>query len=199
MMAFDVHENTSDETLLHMFATGDKSVARTLVLRHAPGVLAVATRMLKDQSEAEDVTQETLLRLWKIAPDWKPERAKISTWLYRVAANLCMDRLRKNRGVSLTLVPELVDETPSVETQMITRDRAEALNSAMRDLPTRQRLAITLRHFQELSNPKIADIMDTSVEAVESLLARGRRSLTRSLTCKLASTDDIEDDKGETL
>ncbi len=180
-MAFDAMSDTGDEELLALYATGDQASARALMLRHAPRILGLATRMLKDQTEAEDVTQEAMLRLWKIAPDWRSGEAKVSTWLYRVASNLCSDRLRKRRGVGLDEAPEIEDDGLSAEEQMIQADRGKALNIAMERLPDRQRLALTLRHFQELSNPEIAGVLETSVEAVESLLSRGRRALAKDL------------------
>lgn len=152
------------------------------MLRHAPRILSLAKRMLKDPSEAEDVTQEAMLRLWKMAPDWRDGEAKVSTWLYRVGSNLCTDRLRKKRGVALDETPELEDETPDVETQMIAADRGRALRHAMDRLPQRQKLALTLRHFEDLSNPEIADVLETSVEAIESLLSRAKRSLAADLS-----------------
>lgn len=180
-MAFDLMSDVSDENLLVAYASGDQSAARALMLRHTPRVLGLAIRMLKDRAEAEDVTQEAMLRLWKIAPDWRAGEAKISTWLYRVASNLCTDRLRKKRGIGLDEVPEIKDETPSVEAQLITADRSAILRAAIDRLPDRQRLAISLRHFEELSNPEIAEIIGGSVEAVESLLARARRTLTADM------------------
>ena len=186
-MAFDQHDDTSDEDLLALYATGDQAAARSLMLRHAPRVQALARRMLKDIAEAEDVTQEAMLRLWKIAPDWRSGEAKVSTWLYRITANLCTDRLRKKRGVGLDEAPEIADETPSAEATMISADRGKALRDAMELLPERQRLALSLRHFEELSNPEVASVLETSVEAVESLLSRGRRALAAELSSKRAA------------
>ena len=181
-MAFDVMSDTSDEELLSLYANGDQAAARALMLRHAPRVLSLARRLLKDPVEAEDVTQEAMLRLWKIAPDWRTGEAKVSTWLYRVGSNLCTDRLRKKRGVGLDEAPEVADETPNVEDQMIAADRGRALREAMDRLPERQKLALTLRHFEEQSNPEIAEVLETSVEAVESLLSRARRALAADLS-----------------
>lgn len=186
-MAFDEQSDTSDEDLLALYATGDQAAARSLMQRHAPRALALARRMLNDMTEAEDVTQEAMLRLWKIAPDWRSGEAKVSTWLYRITANLCTDRLRKKRGVGLDQAPEIVDETPSAEATMISADRGKALRDAMELLPERQKLALSLRHFEELSNPEIASILETSVEAVESLLSRGRRALAAELSSKRAA------------
>ncbi len=181
-MAFDVMSDTGDEELLALYASGDQAAARALMLRHAPRVLSLARRLLKDPAEAEDVTQEAMLRLWKIAPDWRTGEAKVSTWLYRVGSNLCTDRLRKKRGVGLDEAPEMEDETPNVEDQLIAADRGRALRQAMDRLPARQKLALTLRHFEEQSNPEIAEVLETSVEAVESLLSRARRTLAADLS-----------------
>lgn len=177
MMAFDAMNDVSDDALMVLYANGDQEAARALTYRHAPRVMALSRRLLRDQAEAEDVAQEAMLRLWKIAPEWRQGEAKVSTWLYRVASNLCTDRLRKKKGTNLDDIPEPADDTPSVETQMTTNDRATALQEALNQLPERQKLAVTLRHIHELSNPEISAIMDISVEAVESLIARGKRAL----------------------
>ncbi len=136
-----------------------------------------AQRLLADRAEAEDVTQEALLRLWRIAPDWRRGEAKVTTWLYRVTANLCTDRLRRRRGTDLDSVPEIADERPSVEASMQRKARAEALQAALMRLPDRQRQAVVLRHIEGLDNPEIARIMDLGLRAVESLTARGKRAL----------------------
>lgn len=170
-----------DAVLLARFAGGDQSAARALTLRHAPRVLALARRMLRDPAEAEDVTQEAMLRLWRMAPDWQEDGAALGTWLYRVASNLCIDRLRRRREVATDAVPELADEAPPPLERLQDGARAEALGAALDRLPERQRLAVVLRHLEDRGNPEIAAALDTSVEAVESLLARARRALAADL------------------
>ncbi|MEO1330160.1 MAG: RNA polymerase sigma factor [Pseudomonadota bacterium] len=174
-------EAVIDEALLARFASGDQSAARDLTARHTPRALALAFRMLRDQAEAEDVAQEAMLRAWRIAPDWRPGGAKFSTWLHRVTLNLCYDRLRKKKGAPLEDAPEPEDPTPSVQAQLEEADGAAALRAALDTLPERQRAAIILRHYEERSNPEIAEALEVSVEAVESLLARGRRALRAAL------------------
>ena len=176
-MAFDGFEDVSDDALMVLYANGDSIAARVLTTRHAPRVLALAKRMLRDEAEAEDVTQEAMLRLWKNAGAWRQGEAKVSTWLYKVASNLCLDRLRGKKGTDLDDIPEPQDDTPGVEETMMQGERARNLTDAMAQLPERQRMAVSLRHIEGLSNPEIAEAMDISIEAVESLNARGKRSL----------------------
>ena len=163
--------------LLARYARGDAAAARLLVARLTPVVFRHAARVLGDTAEAEDVTQEALVRLWKIAPDWEAGRAKVTTWLYRITANLCTDRLRKRRGVALDDIAEPTDPTPGVEAQLQTQARMDALQAGLMQLPERQRQAVILRHIEGLANPDIAQILDISTEAVESLTARGKRAL----------------------
>lgn len=167
----------ADADLLERFAKGDQSAARLLTERHLGRVLAVAGRMLNDAAEAEDVAQEAMLRAWRIAPDWRNQGARFSTWLHRVALNLCHDRLRKRRPALFDEAPEIEDPTPSAQARLESNESAGALRDALSRLPERQRAAILLRHYEEQSNPEIAEALSISVEAVESLLARGRRAL----------------------
>jgi RNA polymerase sigma factor (sigma-70 family) len=183
----------SEAALLARYARGDIAAARVLTARLGPRILGFATRMLSDRAEAEDVTQETMLRLWRVAPDWQAGQAQVSTWAFRVAANLCTDRLRKRRPVALDTVAEPPDAAPGAVATMIAADRDAALQAALAALPDRQRQAVVLRHIEGLSNPEIAQIMDLGVEAVESLTARGKRALAAQLAGRrdeLGYTDD---------
>jgi len=170
-----------DDDLVARIAKGDVRAARQLVDRASPRMLAVGRRMLGDASEAEDVAQEVFLRVWRHAGAWKPGGARFDTWMHRVAINLCYDRLRRHREIVTDAVPERVDESPSAFDVAHARDVAVRVDRAMMVLPERQRAAITLCHYQELSNIEAADILDVSVDALESLLARGRRTLRSQL------------------
>lgn len=192
-MAFDAPSDLADDVLLRRFALGDAAAARALTLRLTPRVHAHAMRLLGDRAEAEDVTQEAMLRLWRIAPDWREGEAKVSTWLYRVTANLATDRLRKRRAVALDSVPEPEDAAPGPAGLLQDKARAAALQRALAALPERQRQAVVLRHLEGLGNPEIAGIMDISAEAVESLIARGKRALTAALSGQRAELG-YEDD-----
>ncbi len=173
----------SDADLLAAFASGDRSAALTLTQRLTPRLMGQAYRMLGNRAEAEDVTQDAMMRLWKIAPDWDADRALVTTWLYRVVANLCTDRLRKSgRGVALDAIEEPADDAKSAADNMQDTARSTALHDALADLPERQAQAVALRHLEELGNPEIATIMDTNVRTVESLIARGKRALIAKLS-----------------
>jgi len=180
-MPLDALSDISDDALLVAFGNGDMSVARALTTRLTPRILGYATPMLGDRAEAEDVAQEAMLRLWRIAPDWRQGEAQVSTWLYRVAANLCTDRLRKKRGVGLDTIAEPEDDRPSADEGLQQAARVAALDGALGKLPERQRQAVILRHIEGLANPEIAQVMDMSIEAVESLTARGKRALAAAL------------------
>ena len=180
-MALGISQNQRDAELLARFSKGDRAAALALTSRLAPVVFAQAFRMLGDRTEAEDVTQESLLRLWKAAPGWDATRAKITTWLYRVTSNLCIDCLRKSNRNSGDEVPEVADETPGIDLKLQATARAQALQHALQILPDRQRQAMILRHIEDLSNPEISDIMEISVEAVENLVSRGKRALASTL------------------
>lgn len=178
-MPLDAGDQTPEEVLLAAFARGDQQAAAALSSRFAPLAFRYAMRLLGNRADAEDVAQDALMRLWKVAPDWRAGEAAVSTWLYRVVSNLCMDRLRQaGRSVEIDAVADQPDGTPSVETGMIETDRAAALTAALAQLPVRQKQAVVLRHIEGLSNPEIAQVMDIGVEAVESLTARGKRALT---------------------
>lgn len=167
----------SDEVLLGRFADGDPMAVRELTDRLGPRCYSVAMRMLGDRAEAEDVTQDAMMRLWKMAPDWVAGQAQVSTWLYRVTLNLCVDLRRKKQPARLDSVPEPEDGAASALDRIQDAARMDALQVALDQLPERQRQAVVLRHIEELPNPEIAGIMGISVEAVESLTARGKRAL----------------------
>ncbi|GAA6206907.1 RNA polymerase sigma factor [Cognatishimia sp. WU-CL00825] len=180
-MPRDTFDDVSDDALLVLYANGDASAARVLTFRLTPKVFGHAYRMLGDRAEAEDIVQEALVRLWKLAPDWRQGEAKVTTWLYRVVANLCTDRLRKQRGVALDAIPEPEDDAASAAEVMQNKARVDALQDALNTLPDRQKQAVILRHIEGMTNPEIAEIMQVGIEAVESLTARGKRALAKAL------------------
>lgn len=166
-----------DEALLARVAAGDPAAIRSLVAAKLPRLLALAGRMLGESAEAEDVAQETFVRAWKQARNWRPGGARFDTWLHRVALNLCYDRLRRRREVAMDSPPDHADDGPGPDRGLQARDVGRRVAAAMAALPDRQREAVSLCHYQEVSNIEAAALMGVSVEALESLLSRGRRAL----------------------
>jgi RNA polymerase sigma-70 factor (ECF subfamily) len=176
-----------EAALMAAFARGEPGAAAELARSVGARVFAHVARLLQDRAEAEDVTQEAMVRLWQIAPRWEPGRARPSTWAIGVASNLAVDRLRRRRRTApLDTAPEPPDAAPGQEARMQEEARAAALHAALAALPPRQAQAVSLRHLEGLSNPEIAAIMDIRVEAVESLTARGKRALARDLAGRQA-------------
>ncbi len=168
-----------DEALLFRAGQGDAKAIRTLVFRKSKRILSLAGRILGDTSEAEDVAQEAFLRIWRISASWRSGGAKFDTWLHRVVLNLCYDKLRRRTQSvqSVQAAPEQFDDAPGPEQNLQARDIARSVEEELQRLPIRQREAITLCHYQEMSNIRAAEVMGISVDALESLLARARRTL----------------------
>ncbi len=176
----------SDEDLMRAVAEGDERAFARLVRRHLPVVRRIAWRMLGDAA-ADDVAQEVFLRLWRRPDMFDPARGRFSTWLHRVAANASIDAVRRRREEQLGEgeAERLVDHAPTPERALLAQERAARVRAAISRLPERQRLALTLSHDAGHGNAEIAAVMDTSVEAVESLLARARRRLKEMLRAEL--------------
>ncbi|UCH73810.1 MAG: RNA polymerase sigma factor [Rhodospirillales bacterium] len=177
----------ADAALVARIGAGDPTACRALMDAHLGRVHGYAWRMLGDAGEAEDVAQECFLRLWRQAGRWRAE-ARVATWLHRVAHNLCIDRLRRRRAIAAEEPPDRADPAPGPAGESQRARVAQAVAAALARLPERQRAAIALVHYQELGNIEAADIMGISVEALESLLARGRRALRAALG---AMRDDL--------
>lgn len=180
----DGTDGIDEAALLARAGRGDQAAAAELVDRLGPKLMGFTMRMTgRDQAAAEDIVQEAFLRLWQRAGNWDAAgTASLSTWLGRVAANLAVDRTRRTkRNAPMDDSIDPPDPTPGVEAQMQATARTQALRDALNDLPDRQREAVVLRHIEGYANPEIAAMMGTGVEAVESLIARGKRRLTALL------------------
>lgn len=174
-------ERDRDDALVARAATGEEAAFADLIARHGDRLTALARRMLGPGPEVDDVVQEAFLRLWSQAPAWRPGGAKLSTWLYRVASNLCIDRLRKQPAASLDEIGEPPDRGPRPDQQHAAATAVRQVEAALGRLAPRQRLAIVLCHYEGLTNIEASQCMGLSVDALESLLARGRRTLRQML------------------
>jgi len=173
-------KDDSDEALMARVARGDRWAYQQLARRHLPAMLGLARRILGNAADAEDVAQEALLRVWTHAPRWQP-LAAFRTWLTRVVVNLCLDRKRRAPWVALEAAGEIEDPTPDAGERAEVDERERWLAAAIAELPERQRAAIMLTYGEGMSNAQVADILDTTVSAVETLLVRGKQNLRRAL------------------
>jgi RNA polymerase sigma factor (sigma-70 family) len=170
-----------DAELVALAGAGDRTAAQSLMARHLPKMITLARRMLGDPGEAEDAVQDAFMRLWTHAARWRPGAAKFETWLYRVTLNQCYDRLRKRPTARLDEAANVPDPAADPQRALASADLSAAVARAVLDLPERQRAAILLCHYQDCGNIEASEILGVSVEALESLLARGRRALRQRL------------------
>lgn len=175
----------TDGELMKAVCDGDHTAYKTLVNSHIKSVSRCAYRILGNRNDAADICQETFLRVWLHPEKWEPKKSKLVTWLYKIAYNLCVDQVRKSRRNNFVLDPqrvfeEILQSTDAEEIHSTIKHRR--LNFGLRMLPENQRSALTLCHYSGFSNKEAAEIMNVSVRALESLLARARRSLKKVLS-----------------
>ena len=176
--------DTAEHALMTCVAAGDAQSFERLVTRHTPMVHAIAWRMLGDAVEAEDVVQETFVKLWVNARDWTEAGGGLGAWLRRISTNACLDRLRRPRFVSDEGLPDRPDEAPPADLAIDAERRRAAVAASIQALPDRQRAAIILTYYEGASNAEAASILGVGVKGVESLLVRARQALTQSLAAK---------------
>ena len=172
--------NEDDELLLRI-GQNDEAAFRALVERHVDRCYTLALRVLRNAADADDVVQDVLLKVWQNRGTWQAGKAKFSTWLYRVITNRCLDLRRRPRTEDMDNAPEQADDHPDALISMQRDELSNMLERAMAYLPDQQRIALILSYTDDLSNSEIAEIMETTVAAVESLLKRGRQQLRHSL------------------
>ena len=175
-----------DEILMLRTGKGDRDAFRQLLERHLDRIVAFAARVLGDRSFAEDIAQETFLRLWTHARDWQPT-AKLTTWMYRVALNLCLDRRRRPVPVPLAAAGDPPDTAPDATAAIAEDETARLVAAALAELPERQRAALVLSYYEGLSNAETAEVLGATVGGVEALLVRARRALREKLRPRLAA------------
>jgi len=180
------------EELMARIAEGDESAFEILVNRHQTSVLNLIYRFIGDRTRAKDLAQEVFLRVWQSAKSYEP-KAKFTTWIYRITANLCLNELKSSRrkkwlqflrfgdNLENTVEETLVDDRPSPEDLLLAKERSRQITNALQSLPENQRMALILKRYDDLSYQEIAKVIGCSVSAVESLLVRAKRSLQEKL------------------
>lgn len=170
-----------DDALLERMKADDSQAYRILVERHVDRAYALALRTLRNPADAEDVAQDALVKAWTHRHSWQPGKAKFSTWLYRVVFNRCIDLKRMPSGTCLDDVAEPEDDGPDSVDCIHRRQIYGRLGDALSTMPEQQRAALTLAYFDDMGNAEIAAVLGTTVQAVESLLKRGRQGLRERL------------------
>ena len=169
-----------DQQLVDRALKGDRQAFQRLLQSCLPNMLSLAHRMLNDQALAEDLAQEVMLKVWNKLDTYDASKAKLSTWIYKITANLCLDHLRRRREDQLD---EDYDAPVSAQQHqdLFNKQIRAQVDDILSALPERQRLALVLFHYQGHSLQEISQIMACSRETTESLLSRARRSLKTSL------------------
>ncbi len=178
-------ESYTDEQLMLILGQGQTQALEELIHRYQSKAMGLVYRNLGNWDLAEDLSQEAFLRVFRAAPRYRPE-ARFSTWFYRIVANLCTDEVRKSirRGTEnpdqLEFVAGHKHHDPVVAQHR--KEKQDAVQQAIAALNERERMAVILHRFEGLSHKDIAEILDSTAAAVESLLVRAYRKLRQSLT-----------------
>ncbi len=169
----------SDEELLGLIQDGHRSAFAELVRRHSHRFYRVAWRILKDQAEAEDMVQNSFLKLWQKPESWRADKkTKFLTWFYRVVTNACLDHLKKKRpDLKGDELIEASRADTEIETELGRKERQEFVAQQVQALPERQRMALTLCFYEGLSNQEAADVMGIKLKALQSLIVRAKQHL----------------------
>lgn len=159
---------------------GDRAAFAQIIQLHQQRVWNTAYRFTQRPADADDITQEAFLRLWNAAPRWEPA-ARLTTWLYRVVANLCVDLHRKEHQPPVTLNHDVADRGAVPESSLEAGETAARVQQAIASLPERQRIAVILHRFEGLSYQEITQVTGWGEAAIESLLSRAYASLRTNL------------------
>ncbi len=167
----------SDAALMALSAAGDRSAFDRLACRHLGRTWRLALRLTGDPHEAEEIAQDAMLRAWRSADRYDPERGAFTTWLHRIVVNLAADRRRAARPAKEPLTDELADPAPSAAVSLEAMERRRHLAAGLAALPDRQLQAIALAYFEERGGTEAAASLGVSTRALEGLLRRARRFL----------------------
>lgn len=166
----------NEAELVGQLKQGSTMAYQKILEIHLPSISRYVVRMTGNPSDAEDITQDVFIRLWQKSSQFNPAAARLTTWLHKIAHNLCIDHFRKLKSDTREYQDESIDATDPVQ-QLVDLRATASITAAMLGLPERQRSAIVMCHYRGLSNKEAAVILDISIDALESLLSRGRNKL----------------------
>ena len=180
-----------DIRLMEKVRAGDMDAFRELVEAHQHRVIGTVTRMIGDANDAEDLSQQIFVRVWKSAPRWEPT-AKFTTWLYTILRNLVFNECRRRARHKTTSLDAATDDedhprqfadenVKSPDTTMLDAEMQDAIERSIQELPEAQRMAVIMRRYQDVSYEEIAEVLDLTVPSVKSLLFRARTELRAKL------------------
>lgn len=159
----------------------DEAAFEILVHRHTQAIHTFVFRLIGDRVESEDLTQETFLRMWQRASKWVPGSVKFTTWLHQIARNLCIDEFRKAQSKKRTASVEAYDNQDSSLDRLAQLDQTAAVRKVLSELPERQRTALVLCQVQGWSQQAAAQVVGTTTDGIQALIARARRTLRNSV------------------
>jgi len=176
-----VDESSDDDQMMVRIQQGDYQAFQRLVEQYLNPLYRFAWRMLGTSKDADDVVQETFIKVWRNAHQWQTGKAKLSTWLYSITHHCCIDFYRQNQLITVDLAEADEVIAPEATNGIYQIEVSDQVENALQQLPERQRSAILLCYYQGFSSQETAEILNMSVTALESLLARARRTLKQRL------------------
>jgi RNA polymerase sigma-70 factor (ECF subfamily) len=181
--------NDLDIELMGRIRDGDFTAFEQLIEIHQRSVIGTVAKMLGNPSEAEDISQQVFIRVWKSAARYEPQ-AKFTTWLFTITRNLVFNEVRRRQRKPTVSVQEREETTHRVvedaqgsspDEDLLRSEMEAAIDRAIEALPEKQRLAVVLRRYEEMPYEEIGVVLSMSVPAVKSLLFRARTQLKESL------------------
>lgn len=191
-MKHEVKEADADTVLMRRIGQNDVDAYRLLVKKYLNRALNFVERMIGNRSDAEDITQEAFLKVWKEAGRWEP-KASFGTWFRKVLYNLCIDFIRRSRPLTTNVeLEDTISEIPDAEKNLISLEVSSQVKQALQKLPERQRAALILFYYEELSQNEAAEVLEVSVSALEALLFRARTSLRKMLRVEVNNNSEVD-------
>lgn len=171
-----------DAELMLKFARGEISAFEQILKKYKDTIINVAYRFVQNYPEAEEIAQEVFLKIYHSAKTYKP-KAKLSTWVYRITANLSLNYLRSKKHSPPVPLEETLEIPGSItpEENFVKKELIRRVREALNSLPENQKLAIILKKYENLSYEEISKIIGCSISAVDSLIQRAKQNLKRKL------------------